>query len=101
MGFLGPALGFITSTLVPLATTGFQIASSVGAFGKGGGGSSGDAAYARALREQEVKDKKALAEEERKKKLYAWRLAGGKGGSILTSGKGVQTGNILKSQLGA
>ena len=101
------ALGGILSSVATIASTGLSIAQSLGAFG--GGSKDRSAAYmareqakAEKLQKAELRREKAItAEEEKKKKLFAWRVGGGKGGSILTSGQGVTTGNVLKSQLGA
>lgn len=107
MAFLG-ALGGILSSVATIASTGLSIASQFGAFGNKGGSDKSamylarEQAKAEKLQKASLRREKAItAEEEKKKKLFAWRMGGGRSGSILTSGQGVTGGNVLKSQLGA
>lgn len=102
---MAPVLGFMTELLVPLATVaqaGMSIANMAGAFsGGGGGGSSSAAAYAAMERKKRESEADAAEAEEKKRKAYLATLAGGRGGTVLTSGKGLVGGEIIESGLKA
>ncbi len=102
---IGTALVSAAPTIATLASAGLGLASSLGAFSGGGKSSkSGGIAY---VGTSEVKDttKEAAEAEEKKRKAFLATLAGGRGSTILTSGKGLGgepvVGAGLKAQLGA
>ena len=100
MAALVAVLGEVLPMVATVASTGMQIASMAGAFDKKSSKSS-------AVSAQPATDtaKEAAEAEEKKRRAYLAQLAGGRGSTVLTGGKGLIGGQVveqgLKAQLGA
>ena len=97
MSFLGPVLQFAAERLVPLASTGMQIASAAGAFK--GKSSSKDASASILAKQQTEADAEAAAEE-KKRQAYLASKAGGMSSTILSPLNADLSAGVLKTKLG-